>query len=540
MIKKLFLPEKVGAYYLFDKRVVGIDIGPHSISATVVRLKGRSRTIEKLLEEPLVLEGGSTQEERIVHALKVLHQKLGNYDQLCCIIPSSLVVFKNLTLPFIGLKKIKMVVPFEVEALLPFTLDQAVLDSIITQEHSEKNQTDILVSAVKKEIIERYSQYFFNAEVPLHKISVDMIELYGLYTFLEEKGTPQGTIGLLNMEYDSTKLALIHNGQLISIRALPEGIIAVAKSRTTMTPAEAPEHITTLIRSGVDESRDIANARITQRAFEHLISEIRFTYETATKKLDPPHELSHILLVGSAGDIPGIADFLKKELELPVKVLEPKKLIHNEIIKSTVSSLPNRFMLSIATALSPDLTDDFNLLKQEALAKETATINKQLIAVGTLLLLILGSFIFYSFFRVRALKTAYTQAQTEALTALKRNFKLKPNQTVTLAQANKAAQAELKKQKTTWDRFSKENRYAILQSLAELSKCIAIKDTQLDLISLVITDTSIKLYGSVPGYPQLAKLQSQLECPFFKRLPKLQDWNFKSEPITLIINKEAL
>ena len=342
-----------------------------------------------------------------------------------------------------------------------------------------------------------------------------MIELYGLYKLLEKKDTSPAVVGLIAMEYDVTELALIQNGELITIRSLPHGIRALAKALTTTTNADVSETIKMLLRSGVDESRDSGNAHLIQQAFGQLINEIRFTYATATKKLESPQELSHFILVGAAGDIPGIVDFLKRELELPVNLLEPKKLVHNETIQSTVSSLPNSFMLSIATALSPDLTDDFNIHKQEALEEETNTLTKQLTAGGMLLLLILSSFIIYSFFRIRALRTAYTQAQTEALTALKKSFKLKPNQAITLVQANKAAQAELTKQETAWHRLSKENRYAFLKYLSELSKCIHLKDTQLDLTRLEITDTDIKLYGSVPGYPQLTKLQSQLECPLF-------------------------
>nr|MBA2307144.1 hypothetical protein [Candidatus Dependentiae bacterium] len=389
-------------------------------------------------------------------------------------------------------------------------------------------------------IIERYIHYFSSADLPLHTLSVDMVELYGLYKLIEGKDAPQETVGLVDIEYDTTRLALIHKGQLVSIRSLSEGITSVAKALTPESHTDVTDNMTTLFRSGLDESRDGSTVSMTHTAFEHLIREIRFTYATATKRLEPAQELSHIILVGAAADIPGIVDFFKKELELPIKILEPKKLIHNEVIKSTVSSLPNSFMLSLATALSPDLTDDFNLYKQEARQEETTTINKQLAAAGTLLLLILGSFILYSFFRIRSLKRAHNQAQTEALTALKRIFKLKPTQTTTLAQANKAAQAELKKQEEAWHRISKENRYAFLRYLSELSKCINIQDTQLDLTTLVISDTVIKLYGSVPGYPQLTKLQSQLECPLFKRLPKLQDWNFKSDPITLVINKEEI
>lgn len=540
MIKKLFLPEKIGSYYLFDKQVVGIDIGPQVIHAAVVRLKGNTKTIEKLLEEPLSLEGGTSHDERIVNALRTLSNRLGSYDELVCTLPSSLIVFKTLTLPFTGLKKIKMVVPFEVEPLLPFTLDQAALDSIVTYEDNEKQQSTVFVSATKKEFIDRYSGYFAQAGLTLHKLSVDMIELYGAYKLIETKKNPLPTVGIIDMEFDATRIALIHQGQLISIRSLPEGIISVARTISSSTHTDIVDTMQSLVRSGVDKTRNTHNAVAVENALSPLTREIGFSYTTALTKLEPAQPLSSILLVGPGADIPGIGDFFKQELEVPVRLLEPKKLIHNAALQSNVSTLPNSYMLSIATALAPDLTHSFNLYQEQALKEETNTITTQLIMAAALFSLILGSFITYSFFRVRALRQAYKQSQQEALSSLQRNFKLKPSQTITLAQANRAAQTELKKEEETWQRLSNENRYLFLRALSELSKCITLKDTQLDITSLVITDTVIRLYGSVPGYPQLAKLQSQLECPFFKRLPKLQDWNFKSEPITLTINKEEL
>ena len=83
-----------------------------------------------------------------------------------------LSLYLKLFAPLPGLKKIKMVVPFEAEPLLPFTLDQAVLDSIITHEDTEKKQTDVLVCAVKKGGPRNGAiHYFSNAELPLIRFS---------------------------------------------------------------------------------------------------------------------------------------------------------------------------------------------------------------------------------------------------------------------------------------------------------------------------------------------------------------------------------
>ena len=68
-----------------------------------------------------------------------------------------------------------------------------------------------------------------------------------------------------------------------------------------------------------------------------------------------------------------------------------------------------------------------------------------------------------------------------------------------------------------------------------------MKESELQLDSIILKDDTIKLYGKVPGYKQLNHLQDQLfECKLFKRLPKLQSFNFKTEPITLTVDQEVL
>ncbi len=99
MIKNIFLPEKIGGNYIFAKRIVGIDIGKTHISATQVYVKGTNITIEKSIDEKLDPEL-ATYEERVTKALKSIHKQLDRYDEVHSALSSSLVVFKELKLPF--------------------------------------------------------------------------------------------------------------------------------------------------------------------------------------------------------------------------------------------------------------------------------------------------------------------------------------------------------------------------------------------------------------------------------------------------------
>ena len=66
------------------------------------------------------------------------------YDFVKLIIPSSQVLFKFLTLPLLDLEQIKMVVPFEIEQSLPFSLQEVSIDCIQLKKDNIKKESFIL------------------------------------------------------------------------------------------------------------------------------------------------------------------------------------------------------------------------------------------------------------------------------------------------------------------------------------------------------------------------------------------------------------
>src|SRR5204862_6710491 len=128
-IKDIFLPEKIGTHYLFSKHVISVVINKTTIFATKALFKGNDSTILSTLEEKV--ESNSPEEsesERITRTLQSLFSKIGSYDEVRTVLPSSLIVFKELKLPFLTREQISMVIGFEIEPLLPFALRDAVVD----------------------------------------------------------------------------------------------------------------------------------------------------------------------------------------------------------------------------------------------------------------------------------------------------------------------------------------------------------------------------------------------------------------------------
>ncbi len=515
MITSLFLPERIGSYYLLARRIVGIEITKHALMVTVILLKGRSRVIETVLTERIGTE--RSYDEQVVQALQSLKVKLGKYDEIYCSIPSSNIIFKELSLPFIGPKKIKIVIPFEVESQLPFNLEDAVVDSIVTGVNTEEQKTDVLVAATKREVVARYAGYFQDAELPLDKMSVGIFELYSLYTTLPGY-QPATTSALIEIGSTETTIGLMVHGRLKYVRTIQKGLRPKDAQQETPFDKPLPD--------------DLAS----------ILEDSKLTTDAALQKIAPGSLLNTVVLTGTVTDIQdqsAVHQLTDRLFGCPVELLDPKRLITSHVCTSKVSSVPGMYMPTIALACAPEKTDSFTLLQEKAQEKENQHITYQLITAGALTLALFTAFVGYSFFRVRALKKTYKTSEQQAIAELQKQFKLRSTQTKRLDIANKAAQAELQKQETAWKRLSTENRYAYVTYLAELTKCINMKESQLQLESIIFKDDTIKLYGSVPGYQQLTRLQDQLNCPLFKKVTKLQAFNFKSEPITLVINREA-
>jgi len=100
LIQDIFLPEKIKSYYLFSKVVVGIEINKTNIIATKTKINGYTSTIELIVEEKISEEVSEENFERTSPALSSIFSKIGSYDEIHTILPSSIVIFKELKLPF--------------------------------------------------------------------------------------------------------------------------------------------------------------------------------------------------------------------------------------------------------------------------------------------------------------------------------------------------------------------------------------------------------------------------------------------------------
>ena len=167
MIAALFLPEKFRHKRILAQRILGLSIQDDEIKAALIYAKRGGTIIESLASYAIETETGETIAQKTTAALRKCIAQMPRFDQVCISIPSSLIIFKSLQIRFIDREKIRMVLDYEVESMLPFAIDDALIDFIVTKENTEQQTSHVLVAAIRKSDLQDVLTLYNDAGIDL-------------------------------------------------------------------------------------------------------------------------------------------------------------------------------------------------------------------------------------------------------------------------------------------------------------------------------------------------------------------------------------
>lgn len=508
MIKNVLIPENIGHYYLFSKRIIGFDIGKTQIRATQLKLTGNTYSIERWFEQPIPSGPGNNYDERVTQTIHTILEMADHYDAIHTLLPSSLVILKELKMPFADYNKIKMIIDFEVEPLLPFSVSDAIIDFIITKK-TEDNQSELLVAAVQKQYISHHLQLFTAAGVSPSIISIDFFALYELYRKTPVYANLPHGVALINIESYETSIAYIQNGQLKFVRTLPKGLVTVAKSISNTLKTEVNTAIETLIRFGVNKTENVAQNDAITEAFNPLLNEITFTLQSFTPQTNDVIRINQLYLLGSGAQINGLIDFIQNSVNIPCEQLQIHALIEgNKFSLSLKNNISNVYIMSLSAAASELTIPSFNLRQKELSPQtDTSLFYKQLAMASVLFLLLISTLTTFYFIETGRLSKAANQAEQEAMDALHQQFKNIPIST--LDDMVEEAQDEIKKEEKLWAVFN-PTRTSMLQYLLELTNRVDQDALKFTIDKLQISDHTMKITAHVKNYDALILLEKEL------------------------------
>ncbi len=497
-VRSLFLPDALNGYYVTAQKLVGLEIQNNLILATVVQAQGYKKTITGCFQQEIAQDELIPLEERIVEALKKIAISIGNYDGLIISLSNNLAIFKEITIPFTDIDTIKMVIPFEIEPMLPFSLNEAFIDALVINQDRNNNKTTVQVAAVKRYTVTQTVALFHNAGLKPTKFSVHLFEFYSIFKEIPEYNDDTTSTLCIEITNDSRQFIAIVDGQLRNIRII---------------------------------SRGYHDARFMQ--------DIQFTLDTFNSSLPEEKKIQRVLVALSSTENKTLINEIQEATGLKTEEFLLYKVVHNNTIKAVNGVLlTTPFIASVGSALDLSYTRSINFLQDEFAPHNNALLFRQLVTALTLFIIVIGSLIIHTQLTQRKIKKEIYASQEDAKQKLARELNL-PKQQVTgknLERVIDAAKASVKKQEEIWFALSSQNRYSFLNYLQELFRRLDAKALGLTLTMLSINDTNgtMVLEGEVKDYAALQLLDQELSRPngMFKEVTHPQEPKF-SIKITL-------
>lgn len=312
---------------------------------------------------------------RLEDALKALLQQMDLKSDTCLAsIPWEDVSYRNIQLPFKEPKKIRQTLPYEIEGMVPFPIEDLVVDFSVTERSS---QSDILVVSVKKGVISEYL-----TQLQAFGIDPDVIEIRGLPLVswvLGQEGAPDHGL-LLEISLKRYALVFYLQRRVALVRTFDFDGDALARSIFGSTQGDSAGPPT----DGQIESD-----------FRSLCKMVRNTihaFQWQNHRVIPPEK---VFLTGMGALYHDSVNLLGRFLDLPVERInlsEDKRISMDE----DVARVWNAPLMDAALALA--LRDDrkgqgFNLRKDDFEIKKRYLGFKQEIRKAAILLTLVLLFI---------------------------------------------------------------------------------------------------------------------------------------------------
>jgi type II secretion system protein L len=154
-----------------SRKILGIDIRNHSVSAVLLNSSLREYRVDDYIHLPF--SDPNDPEKGLPAALETLAEKMDLTGSDCVVsIPAGLFTFRNLQVPFSNSKKIRMVLPFELEPTLPYAVDDLVVDFYPLDGSPEGDQTELIAAAIEKNRLAPYIEALASIEVDPEKLTL--------------------------------------------------------------------------------------------------------------------------------------------------------------------------------------------------------------------------------------------------------------------------------------------------------------------------------------------------------------------------------
>jgi len=408
-----------------SQQIIGLDMGAHSVKATLLRSRMRGFELAGFYQRPVVVDESVSEEDRIARTVEqLLTEHRLKADGIVVSMPGLVVSVRLLTLPFTDRRKISRVVPYEMEGDLPFGLEEVVISYHILKQAEGK--TRVLAVALRKDLLKEHLEALARVGVVPKVVDVDFMALFSL-TQAGLKQT-EGCYALVDLGDTKTSVCVVHDASLGFGRSIPIAGRAVSEAiekefGLSYEEARRLKEIEGFLPTGSGEETHVEKKRLgktVESAVIPLVQEIARTFYAF--EAESQRKVERIFLCGGTAQLTNLPEYLSAQMSMPVDHLPLEPPGGTALGPQDPVIMPHAYGLGMR-GLFDGRCSQINLLRDEfAYRTEIKGLRGKMIYLGVALGLVASLFVFDAVSRYTAKKNEYNALKKEVLGVFKETF----------------------------------------------------------------------------------------------------------------------
>ncbi len=309
------------------RTIIGLDISTDIVSAVQVKSLLQGYQIIGCAAVPITEAGG------ISVALRGVCETIDSRGSVCnSVVEDGHVSFRNLSMPFTDLKKIRQTIGFELETLSASSVEGRLIDFIDVGRSG--TQTDLIAASVNRDYIRELLTNFKSFEVEPEVFDVRNVSLVN-QIMTQQNSPPSGMLLCLGSRICS--IFLFHDKKIILIRHLPFKIRGLADLASLAAKREKV---------------DLSDTGVYEADLVSLCRSINLTLRSSQVETGMDYKPEKVFITGPGALTPVTAEILGNELELHVSNVNLSDKAENIQLSQHLRGLYNPAIMDSALALA--------------------------------------------------------------------------------------------------------------------------------------------------------------------------------------------
>jgi len=305
------------------KRVVVVDWDTRNLRVVHARVQPRALKIERVLAARIPPEVDPADPQQMgTHLQRVLQQEGITTRYAIADVPRDQVVLNTLHLPVVAPEELPGMVQIQIAKELSFPVSEAVVDFTLGPRAADGNTTDVLVAAVRTEVVRQWEATFEAAGLKLLRLGLRPHASKVAICRMLSATLPQRVV-FIDVRPTFTEVDVLKEGHLVFSRAASVMVPEAGADAGGLTVVGADEDESRSPRGGLTLNLGGGpSAFSTESAVSALVVELTRSLE-AYRARDPGARIDHVVIGGDTGIEERLGEVIGEKLGIPTELYNP-------------------------------------------------------------------------------------------------------------------------------------------------------------------------------------------------------------------------